>query len=237
MDEDFEYIEKNLHIIRGKIEKAAIKSGRKIEDITLVAVSKTVEPDKILKAIDAGITELGENRVQELNEKYDIINSNRNCNWHLIGHLQTNKVKYVVDKVKMIHSVDRYELAVEINNRAQKIGKTIDILIQVNISGEESKFGVSPDSAIDLIKQIALLENVRVKGLMTMAPFASNPETVRNVFSGLRKLSIDIEKENINNIVMDYLSMGMSNDYEIAIEEGANLVRIGTGVFGKRQYL
>lgn len=237
MGENFEFIEKNLHIIREKIEKAAIKSGRKLEDITLVAVSKTVEPDKIMKAIDLGITELGENRVQELSEKYDIINSNYNCNWHLIGHLQTNKVKYVVDKVKMIHSVDRYELAVEINNRAQKIGRTIDILIQVNVSGEESKFGVSPDSAIDLIEQIAKLENVRIRGLMTMAPYASNPETVRYVFSGLRKLSIDIEKENINNIVMDYLSMGMSNDFEVAIEEGANLVRIGTSLFGKRQYL
>lgn len=237
MGENFEYIEKNLHIIREKMEKAAIKSGRKLEDITLVAVSKTVEPDKIMKAIDLGITELGENRVQELNEKYDIINSNCKCNWHLIGHLQTNKVKYVVDKVKMIHSVDRYELAVEISKRAQKIGRTIDILIQVNVSGEESKSGVSPDSAIDLIKQIARLDNVRIRGLMTMAPFASNPETVRYVFSGLRKLSIDIEKENINNIVMEYLSMGMSNDFEIAIEEGANLVRIGTGLFGKRQYL
>lgn len=170
-----------------------------------------------------------------MTEKYDIIN--RSCNWHLIGHLQTNKVKYVVDKVKMIHSVDRYDLALEIHNRAKKIGKVVDILVQVNISGEKSKFGVSPDGALELIKQIVTLENVRVRGFMTMAPFASNPEKVRNVFSGLRKLSIDIEKENINNIVIDYLSMGMSNDYEIAIEEGANLVRIGTALFGQRQYL
>lgn len=235
MSADYEYIKKNLDIIRTKIEAAAIKSGRKLEDITLVAVSKTVEPQKILKALDEGITELGENRVQELTEKYDIIN--RNCNWHLIGHLQTNKVKYIIDKVKMIHSVDRYNLAEEINDRAQKIGKTIDILLQVNISGEESKFGVCENDAFALIKQIARLQNIRVRGLMTMAPFASNPQTVRDVFSGLRKLSIDIEKENINNIGMEYLSMGMSNDYELAIEEGANVVRIGTALFGERQYL
>ena len=235
MSADYEYIKKNLDIIRTKIEAAAIKSGRKLEDITLVAVSKTVEPQKILKALDEGITELGENRVQELTEKYDIIN--RNCNWHLIGHLQTNKVKYIIDKVKMIHSVDRYNLAQEINDRAQKIGKTIDVLLQVNISGEESKFGVCENDAFELIKQIARLQNIRVRGLMTMAPFVSNPQTVRDVFSGLRKLSIDIEKENINNIGMEYLSMGMSNDYELAIEEGANLVRIGTALFGERQYL
>ncbi len=235
MSENFEYIKDNIDIIRQKIEKAAIKSGRKPEDITLVAVSKTVVPDKIMRAIDYGITELGENKVQELMEKYDIIN--RSCNWHLIGHLQTNKVKYIVDKVKMIHSVDRYDLAMEIHNRALKIGKVVEILIQVNISGEQSKFGVSPDNAKELIKRISDLQNVRIRGLMTMAPYTANPETVRNVFSGLRKLSIDIEKENINNIIIEFLSMGMSNDYEVAIEEGANMVRIGTALFGERQYL
>ncbi len=235
MSENFEYIKKNMEIIRQKIERAAIKSGRKPEDITLIAVSKTVTPDKIVRAVDEGITELGENRVQELLEKYDIIN--RDCNWHLIGHLQTNKVKYIVDKVKMIHSVDRYDLAMEIHSRAQKIGKVVDILVQVNISGEQSKFGVSPDNAKELIERISNLQNVRIRGFMTMAPYTSNPETVRNVFSGLRKLSIDIEKENINNIVIEFLSMGMSNDYEIAIEEGANMVRIGTALFGERQYL
>lgn len=235
MSEYYDYIKKNLEVIRNKIEIAAIKSGRKPEDITLVAVSKTVEPQKILKAIDEGITELGENRVQELTEKYDIIN--RDCSWHLIGHLQTNKVKYIVEKVKLIHSVDRYNLALEINDRAKKIGKKIDVLVQVNISGEQSKFGVAQKDAKELIGRIAGLGNVRVRGLMTMAPFASNPEIVRGVFSGLRKLSIDIEKENINNIVMEYLSMGMSNDFEVAIEEGANMVRIGTALFGERQYL
>jgi len=235
MSGSYDYIKRNLEIIREKIEKAAIRSGRKFEDILLVAVSKTVEPERILKAIDEGVTDLGENRVQELTEKYDIIN--RNCNWHLIGHLQTNKVKYIVDKVKLIHSVDRYGLAVEIDNRAKKIGKKVDILVQVNISGEQSKFGVSEREAPELIRKIAELENVRVRGLMTMAPFASNPETVRYVFAGLRKLSIDIEKENINNINMEYLSMGMSNDFEVAIEEGANIVRVGTALFGERQYI
>ena len=235
MSEHYDYIRKNLEIIRKKIEIAAIKSGRKPDDITLVAVSKTIEPQKILRAIDEGITELGENRVQELTEKYDIIS--RDCNWHLIGHLQTNKVKYIVEKVKLIHSVDRYNLAVEINDRAKKIGKKINILVQVNISGEQTKFGVGKNEAMQLIGQIAGLENIRIRGLMTMAPFASNPEVVRAVFSGLRKLSIDIEKENINNIGMEYLSMGMSNDFEVAIEEGANMVRIGTALFGERQYL
>jgi len=235
MSERYDYIKRNLEIIREKIEKAAAKSGRKFEDIMLVAVSKTVEPEKIIKAIDEGITELGENRVQELTQKYDIIN--RDCNWHLIGHLQTNKVKYIVDKVKLIHSVDRYSLAAEINDRASKIGKKVDILVQVNISGEQSKFGVSEKEALSLIRQIAELENLRVRGLMTIAPYTSNPETVRYVFAGLRKLSIDIEKENINNINMEYLSMGMSNDFEVAIEEGSNIVRIGTALFGERKYI
>jgi len=235
MSERYDYIKRNLEIIREKIEKAAAKSGRKFEDIMLVAVSKTVEPEKIIKAIDEEITELGENRVQELTQKYDIIN--RDCNWHLIGHLQTNKVKYIVDKVKLIHSVDRYSLAAEINDRASKIGKKVDILVQVNISGEQSKFGVSEKEALSLIRQIAELENLRVRGLMTIAPYTSNPETVRYVFAGLRKLSIDIEKENINNINMEYLSMGMSNDFEVAIEEGSNIVRIGTALFGERKYI
>lgn len=235
MSERYDYIKRNLEIIRKKIEIAAIKSGRKLEDITLIAVSKTVDPQRIIRAIDEGITELGENRVQELTEKYDIIN--RECNWHLIGHLQTNKVKYIIDKVKLIHSVDRYSLALEIDNRAKKIGKKVDILVQVNISGEESKFGVGESESFELIRKISTLENIRVKGLMTIAPYASNPETVRYVFTGLRKLSIDIEKENINNINMEYLSMGMSNDFEVAIEEGANIVRIGTALFGERQYI
>jgi len=235
MSGQYDYIKRNLEIIRERIEKAAAKSGRKAEDIMLVAVSKTVEPEKIIKAIDEGITELGENRVQELVQKYDIIN--RDCNWHLIGHLQTNKVKYIVDKVKLIHSVDRYSLAAEINTRAQKIGKKVDILVQVNISGEQSKFGAAAQDALELIRKISELENLRVRGLMTIAPYTTNPEAVRYVFSGLRKLSIDIEKENINNINMEYLSIGMSNDFEVAIEEGANIVRIGTALFGERKYI
>ncbi|AEV68616.1 YggS family pyridoxal phosphate-dependent enzyme [Acetivibrio clariflavus] len=235
MSGQYDYIKRNLEIIRERIEKAAAKSGRKAEDIMLVAVSKTVEPEKIIKAIDEGITELGENRVQELVQKYDIIN--RDCNWHLIGHLQTNKVKYIIDKVKLIHSVDRYSLAAEINTRAQKIGKKVDILVQVNISGEQSKFGAAAQDALELIRKISELENLRVRGLMTIAPYTTNPEAVRYVFSGLRKLSIDIEKENINNINMEYLSMGMSNDFEVAIEEGANIVRIGTALFGERKYI
>ncbi|MCX8131967.1 MAG: YggS family pyridoxal phosphate-dependent enzyme [Clostridia bacterium] len=230
----FDFISDNIKEIKRNVENAAKKSGRTLDDIEIIAVSKTVEPDRITKALDSGLKNLGENRVQELCEKHDILN--KEFSWHLIGHLQTNKVKYIIDKVSLIHSVDRIELGREIDIRARKAGRIMDILIQVNVSGEESKFGIPPEHTIDLVRKLSKFENLRVRGLMTIAPFVENPEEVRYVFKGLKKIFIDIKKENIDNIHMDFLSMGMSNDYEIAIEEGSNMVRVGTAIFGKRNF-
>ena len=217
-----------------KIEKAAQKSGRSAKDISLIAVTKTVEPWKINKIIDEGILELGESKVQELTQKYDIIN--RGCKWHFIGHLQSNKVKYIMGKVELIHSVDRISLAKEIQKRAKNKGITMDVLVQTNISGEKSKFGISPEKISQLVEGINQLPNLRIRGFMTIAPFAQKPEEVRYVFSKLRDIAIDIRKEKPDNSIMDILSMGMSNDFEVAIEEGANMVRIGSALFGERKY-
>ena len=229
-------IKENIEVIRKRIEKAAIKVGRNPSDIKLIAVTKNVEPQNIIEAIEAGVVDFGENRVQELLNKANIIEekSDKNIKWHMIGHLQTNKVKYIVDKITMIHSLDSLKLAQEIDRKAQKLGKTIDVLIQVNIAEEVTKFGLKKYEVLDFVQMVGSLKNIKVKGLMTIAPFAENPEQVRFVFSGLRKIFIDICRKNINNIDMKYLSMGMSNDFEIAIEEGANIVRIGTAIFGKR---
>mgnify|MGYP001443791936 FL=1 len=229
-------IKENIEVIRKRIEKAAIKAGRNPSDIKLIAVTKNVEPQNIIEAIEAGVVDFGENRVQELLNKANIIEekSDKNIKWHMIGHLQTNKVKYIVDKITMIHSLDSLKLAQEIDRKAQKLGKTIDVLIQVNIAEEVTKFGLKKYEVLDFVQMAGSLKNIKVKGLMTIAPFAENPEQVRFVFSGLRKIFIDICRKNINNIDMKYLSMGMSNDFEIAIEEGANIVRIGTAIFGKR---
>ena len=227
-----DYIRTNIEEIRKKVGKAALKSGRNAEEIKIIAVTKTVEPERIIRAVAAGLTDLGENRVQELCEKYDIVGSG--CSWHLIGHLQTNKVKYIIDKVSLIHSVDSLELADEIQKRAKKAGKVMDILVQVNISGEESKFGINASDTIEFLRKISKFANLHVKGLMTIAPLTANPEDARPVFRDLKKLLIDIRQENIDNIYMDILSMGMSGDYEIAIEEGSNMVRIGTAIFGSR---
>ncbi|MDQ2086621.1 YggS family pyridoxal phosphate-dependent enzyme [Herbivorax sp. ANBcel31] len=232
MKKEFDYLRGNLELVMSKIEKAALKSGRKADSVKVIAVTKTVEPEKISAMLDEGITDLGENRVQELTKKYDIIN--KECNWHHIGHLQSNKVKYIVDKVKLIHSVDRLSLASEIQKRAQKAGTIIDVLVQVNVSREESKFGVYKEQLLELLKKISTFDSMRVRGLMTMAPYDENPENIRYVFSNLKDLSIDIQQKKLDNISMEFLSMGMSNDYEVAIEEGANMVRIGTALFGKR---
>jgi len=228
-----DYIKSNIEEVRKRVEKAALKSGRNPGDIKIIGVTKTVDTDRIMKAIDAGIVDLGENRVQELLEKYDKIN--RECRWHLIGHLQTNKVKYIIDKVSLIHSVDRIELVQEIQKRAEKIGRIVDVLVQVNVAEEESKFGIRTSEALDFVKEVSRFENIKVRGLMTIAPLVENPETVRYVFRELRKLLIDIRQENIDNINMDFLSMGMSNDFEIAVEEGSNMIRVGTAIFGRRQ--
>ncbi len=227
-----EGIPRNIGLIKERVSRAAEKSGRKPEDITILAVTKTVGADRIREAINEGLADLGENRVQELIEKYPEFDDS--VRWHLIGHLQTNKVKYIIDKVKMIHSLDRIELAEEINKRAEKLQKTMDVLVQINVARENTKFGIDPGDAVEFVKRVAQFKNVKVKGLMTIAPFVEDPETIRWVFSSLRKISVDMSKEKIDNISMDYLSMGMSNDFETAIEEGANIVRIGTDIFGSR---
>ena len=228
-------IKENIERIKERVEKAARKSGRSPDEIKLIAVTKNVEPARILEAIDAGIWDLGENRVQEMQEKVEAISTaGRKVNWHMIGHLQKNKVKYLVDSVSIIHSLDSIELAQEIDKRAKKVGRIINVLIQVNVAEEESKFGIFKDEVNKFIEDVVKYDNIRVKGLMTIAPKAANPEDVRFVFRELNKIFIDIKSENIDNIYMDYLSMGMSNDFEIAVEEGSNMVRIGTSIFGKR---
>ena len=226
-------IKENLDLINEKIKDAAEKSGRKREDVLLLAVSKTVDVPRIKEAVNLGLVDLGENKPQEINWKYYEI---KNVKWHQIGHLQTNKVKYIIDKVCLIHSLDSLKLAEEISKRAKSKNITMDILVEINIAGEEAKSGVPLDEAEALAVEISKLDNVIVKGLMTVAPFVENPEDNREYFKQMRNLFVDIRNKNYNNIDMKYLSMGMTNDYEIAVEEGANIVRIGTGLFGARDY-
>ena len=229
------FIKENIQAVNEKIENAALKSNRNKDDITLLGVTKTVDTDAILEAINCGITNVGENKPQELARKYEVIGDK--VKWHLIGTLQTNKVKYIIDKVSMIHSLDRESLCEEIQKRAEKIDRKIDCLVQVNISKEESKHGLEVEDAIEFIKNVSNnYKNINIKGLMTMAPFTANEDEIRKVFRGLKDLSLEIKDLNIPRVTMDELSMGMSNDYEIAIEEGATIVRVGTSIFGKRNY-
>ena len=227
-------IQQNIIDIEQRITAAAQKSGRKREDILLLAVSKTIDVPRIKQAVDCGLKELGENRVQEILEKYDTMG--KDVCWHLIGHLQTNKVKYIINKVKMIHSVESIKLAEEIDKRAKQSNVIMDILVEVNIADEQSKFGVTPKETLSFIKNIAFLDNIRIKGLMTVAPFVDNPEENRDCVRRMRQLLVDINAEKIDNVNMNVLSMGMSNDFEVAIEEGATIVRVGTNIFGKRVY-
>lgn len=225
-------IAENILKVKQRIQKSCLKVGRNPDEVTIVAITKTVPLEKIKEAIDSGITDIGENRVQELLEKK---NSIENVRWHFVGHLQTNKVKYIVDFIYLIHSVDSFKLALEIDKRAKKINRVIDILIEVNTSGEKTKYGVEPEKTIDLVKQISEnCEFLRVKGLMTVAAFLPNPEEVRPMFRLLRELKDEIAKLNLQNVEMKHLSMGMSNDFEVAVEEGATIVRIGTAIFGPR---
>ncbi len=223
----------NLKEIEEKITKAAEKSGRKREDVLLLAVSKTVDVPRIKEAVDLGLVDLGENKPQEINWKYDEI---KNVRWHQIGHLQTNKVKYIIDKVCLIHSLDSVKLCEEIQKRAEAKNIIIDVLVEINVAGEEAKHGVLPEQAENLVLEASKFKNIRVKGLMTVAPFVENPEDNRKYFKEMYKLFIDIKNKNYDNVDMKFLSMGMTNDYEIAIQEGANIVRIGTGLFGARNY-
>ena len=229
-------IKENLKIVEANIAKACEKSGRNINDVTLICVSKTKPVSMIYDAMECGYLTFGENKVQELCNKYEEINDS-NINWHLIGHLQTNKVKYIVDKACLIHSVDSLHLAEVISKEAVKKNVIANILVEVNVANEDTKFGVTVDECEGLIREIAKLPGISIKGLMTIAPFVENPEENRIHFANLRKLLIDINKKNIDNVTMSVLSMGMTNDYEVAIEEGATLIRVGTGIFGERQYL
>jgi pyridoxal phosphate enzyme (YggS family) len=222
-------IKDNLVEIEKKITSSCEKSNRKRQDIMLLAVTKTRSAKEINEVISLGYTNIGENRVQELLEKYDDVD--KRAVWHLIGHLQTNKVKYIADKVSMIHSVDSVKLAKEIDTQCKKIGKIMDILIEVNVSGEESKFGASPNGLDILLAEIAKFSNIKVRGLMTMAPKNASENVIRDIFSNLFKISVDISQKKYNNINMDYLSMGMSNDFEIAVEQGSNIIRLGRIIF------
>ena len=227
-------IKENLSSVEEKIAKACERVGRKREEVTLIAVSKTKPVECIKEAMAYGTVDFGENKVQEIVEKYETILEP--LNWHMIGHLQRNKVKYIVDKVALIHSVDSLRLAEQINEEAKKKNVIAKILIEVNMAGEESKFGVKPEETLSLIEQIALLTNVKIMGLMTIAPYVENGEENRVYFQKMRKLNIDIKRKNIDNVCMDILSMGMTGDYEVAVEEGATMVRVGTGIFGERNY-
>ena len=223
----------NYENVLKRLYAAAEKSGRKAEEITLLAATKTVDADTINYAIQKGITHIGENRVQELLLKQDrIVGAHR----HFIGHLQTNKVKDIIDKVEMIESVDSLRLAEEISKQAVKHGIVMDILLEVNIGGEESKSGFSPEETENAVREAALLPGIAVKGLMTIPPVAEMPEDARKFFRNMYKLFIDIKDKNIDNSCMSVLSMGMSNDFDIAVEEGATLVRVGTSLFGRRVY-
>ena len=222
-------IAQRIKSVRERIAAAAIRAGRNPEEIQLIAVSKTVDIPQVLEAYEqAGQTVFGENRVQELVRKYD-----PRFQWHQIGHLQTNKVKYIVDKVDLIHSVDSLHLAEEIDRQGKKVERVVPILLQVNVSGEKSKFGVDFSEVLPLVTKMSQMRNISLKGLMTMAPNVTEPEKTRSIFRQLRTLYVDIESKNIDNVNMNYLSMGMSNDFEVAIEEGANLVRIGSSIFTK----
>ena len=223
-----------LNLVKKNIEEACDTAGRSPQEVTLIAVSKTKPVEMLKEAYDAGARVFGENKVQEIVDKYDQMPSD--VQWHMIGHLQRNKVKYIIDKVDLIHSVDSVRLAETIDKEAEKHGVIANILIEVNVAKEESKFGLMPEEVPEFVEKIAGFPHIRVKGLMTIAPFVENPEDNRPVFAHLRKLSVDIAKKNIDNITMSILSMGMTNDYQVAIEEGATMVRVGTGIFGARDY-
>lgn len=228
-------IQVNIASIKEEIKDICKNCGRDPEDIILIAVTKTVDPERINYAVDCGVSNLGENKVQEIMDKYDAVS--KNVKWHLIGHLQTNKVKYIIDKVELIHSVDSIKLAEEISKRAEKNNIIKDVLVQINVAEEETKFGISLEEAVNFVKSISGFGNIRIRGLMTIAPYMEDVEEVRPVFRQLRTKFDELAQMDLPNTDMKYLSMGMSNDYRVAIEEGANMIRIGTAIFGKRNYI
>ena len=227
-------IKDNLEAVEKNIQMACEKAGRNRDEVTLIAVSKTKPVSDIRQAMDCGITVFGENKVQEIKDKTEEIKEP--LSWHMIGHLQANKVKYLPGRVCMIHSVDNKKLADEIEKQFTKNDEKIDVLIEVNMAHEETKFGLSPDDALDFVKEISGLPHLNIRGLMTIAPYTEDPESNRVYFKGLRQLMEKINSMNITGVKMDTLSMGMTGDYQIAIEEGATFVRVGTGIFGERDY-
>ncbi len=229
-----EQLTENYKVITENIQKACEKAGRDASEVTLLAVSKTKPVDMLKCVYDAGARDFGENKVQELIDKIPQLPSD--IRWHMIGHLQRNKVKYIVDKVYLIHSVDSLRLAEEISREAVKKQVEVNILIEVNVAQEESKFGTTVEETAELIRSIAVLPAIHIKGLMTIAPFVENAEENRTYFQKLRQLAVDIGNKNIDNVSMDILSMGMTGDYMVAAQEGATIVRVGTGIFGERDY-
>ncbi len=234
LEGDVFMLTENVQIVEQKIKEACERAGRPRESVTLIAVSKTKPVSDIETVMTTGIRDYGENKVQELTQKYEVLP--KDIRWHMIGHLQTNKVKYLPGKVVMIHSVDSLKLAQQIDKEAAKHGIIQPVLIEVNVAQEDTKFGATCEETTELIRMAAALPNIRIKGLMTIAPYTDDPEENRPYFRKLRELAVDIDSKNIDNVDMIELSMGMTGDYEVAIEEGATLVRVGTGIFGERDY-
>lgn len=227
-------LKENYDAVAKKVEEACKRVGRNPKEVTIIAVSKTKPLSNVVELQQYGVMDFGENKVQELCSKYEEIE--KPVRWHLIGHLQTNKVKYIVDKVELIHSVDSLKLAKQISKEAVKKNVTIPILIQVNVAHEDSKFGLDQKDVMDFVEEVSKLPNVRIEGLMTIAPFVDDPEDNRKHFRELKQLFVDIDSKNFDNVNMSVLSMGMTNDYEVAIEEGATMIRVGTAIFGARNY-
>ncbi|MFG6338354.1 MAG: YggS family pyridoxal phosphate-dependent enzyme [Lachnospiraceae bacterium] len=227
-------IKENLNIVRKNIEAACAACGRETGEVKLIAVSKTKPLSMLEEAYTDGCRDFGENKVQELVDKYEAMP--KDIRWHMIGHLQRNKVKYIVDKVFLIHSVDSLRLAQEIEKEAAKKGVSVNILVEVNVAEEESKFGTTASETVSLVEEIAKLPHIRIKGLMTIAPYVEDSEENRRYFAKLKQIYVDIIHKNIDNVFMEELSMGMTGDYEVAITEGATYIRVGTGIFGEREY-
>ena len=227
-------VRENLETVEANIRKACANAGRSRDEVTLIAVSKTKPVSMLMEAYDSSIRIFGENKVQEMCDKYEQMP--KDIQWHMIGHLQRNKVKYIIDKAALIHSVDSLRLAETIQEEAAKHQVVMPILVEVNVAMEETKFGTSLAEAMELVEQISHFPNIRIEGLMTIAPFVEDPEENRKYFRALKKLAVDINNKNIDNVHVRILSMGMTNDYMVAIEEGATMVRVGTGIFGERNY-
>ena len=234
MDNHSDEIRINLEHVRKRIGEACDRSGRDRESVTLISVSKTKPLSMLMEAYEAGSRDFGENKVQEILDK--LPGMPEDVRWHMIGHLQRNKVKYIVGKVHMIHSVDSLRLAEEISKEAVKQKTEVNILLEVNAAGEESKFGVTLEETENLVLAVSKLPGIHICGLMTIAPFVENAEDNRQYFRKIRQLSVDIERKNIDNVSMNVLSMGMTGDYSVAVEEGATYVRVGTAIFGERNY-